>query len=449
MNPSRNKHKHRLPLGIFILIVGVAGMAGVALLCAFTLKFGSLSFLKDANSQSEYVKIEEVQIDTSSMLSASLLPTEMPTEQPTPEPTEVASQISVSKYSTLRFGDDNADVERLNARLMELGYMDYDETFSNYNNSTEMAICLFQRANDMMQTGIATGDLQELLFADNAQIYRVKINDDGADVKSVQERLLELGYYTDKISGYFGPQTEMAVRLFQSKNSIAIDGQIDRDTNEVLYSGDAIPLATPTPTPTSTPMPIPETTPAPAAKTAQATAKATKKPTVTLAPGQTATPTPKATATPKPTPTPKPQNTFKAPEGTSFGTGIEGMIACAQAYRGAPYVYGASGPDSFDCSGFVCFCMKQAGFSVSRASSKSLSKHSGWALVEKVEDLRRGDLVFFHNDKSNEVSHVAICTGGRSLIHASSSAGKIIVSTIGTSEKDYWYRNFVCGRRVG
>ena len=217
MNSSNKNKKHRLPLGVFILIIGIAGIIGVAVLCAFTLRFGSFAFLKDANRQSEYLTVEEIHVDSASLLTASPVMTEEPTEEPTAVPTESVSQISISAYSTLQFGDENTDVAKLNARLMELGYMDYDELFSTFTSTTEKAVMLFQRASDLPQTGIATNELQELLYAENAQLYRVKLNDDGVDVKGVQERLYELGYYTDKISGYFGPQTEMAVRMFQSK----------------------------------------------------------------------------------------------------------------------------------------------------------------------------------------------------------------------------------------
>ena len=55
-----------------------------------------------------------------------------------------------------------------------------------------------------------------------------------------------------------------------------------------------------------------------------------------------------------------------------------------------------------------------------------------------------GDLIFFKSDKSDKVNHAAIYIGGKKFIHASSSKGKVVQSSF----SDYWYRNFVCGRRV-
>ena len=70
---------------------------------------------------------------------------------------------------------------------------------------------------------------------------------------------------------------------------------------------------------------------------------------------------------------------------------------------------------------------------------------SGYSVFLETGDLQAGDLVFFKNDTSSSVSHTGIYAGGGSFIHASSSAGKVIRSSISTA---YWTRNFVNGRRV-
>ena len=430
MNRRTNKSKFRVPLGVSILIVGIIGMLAVVLLCSLTLRYGSFSFLEGANRQSEYLTVHQYELEAAVAPTATPIPTEEPTSEPTPEPT--SSVITVSAYGTLQFGDDNISVAKLHERLMALGYMDYDEVDSLYTVSTENAVKLFQRANDLEQTGIATATLQEMLFSEDAQPYRAKRNDNGVDVQDAQERLSTLGYYEDKVSGYYGPQTELAVRLFQSKNNLPIDGEISRATYGILYSDDVVWLATPTPTPTPTPSPTPDITPKPSSSSSR-TAKAT------LRPGQTATPKP--TATPKVTNKP-------GVEKSSYGSGVSGMIACAEQQIGDPYVWGAKGPDSFDCSGLAYYCMKMAGASVSRSSAASYAEKSSWRKIEKISDLKAGDLIFWKSDDSDKVSHVGICTGGSSFIHASSSKGCVCRSSIGSSEKNYWYRNFVCGRRV-
>ncbi len=473
MKSSQSGQKRRIPLGIFILTVGVLGMLAVVVVCLFTLKFGSFSFLRYANDESEYLTAEQFHVETSDHATITPVPSDTPIPEISAVPTD-NSQIDLSTYSTLQFGDENPDVVNLQIRLMALGYMDYDEPSNVFNLSTENAVKLFQRASNLEQTGIATNALQELLFDENAQQYRVKISDDGADVRNAQQRLWELGYYTDKISGYYGPQTEMAVRLFQSRNNIVIDGEITRQVHDILFSDEARALSTATPSPTPTPVPTEEPAATPTDKLAvtakpEPTPKRTENPPATEKPAATPKPTdagktekphstdkptatPKVTATPKPTKTPKPTATPRVtnsphPEPGNYGSGISGLIKCAEAQLGDPYLFGASGPDYFDCSGFVCYCMKQAGFSVSRTSSKNLAKNNSWKLIESIDDLKRGDLIFWCSDDSDSVSHVAICTGGRSFIHASASGGCVKTGSIGSSDSNYWYRNFVCGRR--
>ena len=113
-------------------------------------------------------------------------PTQVPTETPTTPPSDV---VTLSAYTTLRLGDDNASVITLQQRLTDLGYLDSDMPDSQYNESIESAVVLFQRACNMAQTGIADGNTQSSLYADDAQTYRIKRSDIGADVLRLQQRL--------------------------------------------------------------------------------------------------------------------------------------------------------------------------------------------------------------------------------------------------------------------
>ena len=113
---------------------------------------------------------------------------------------------------------------------------------------------------------------------------------------------------------------------------------------------------------------------------------------------------------------------------------------------GKPYSWSEESPTKgFDCSGLVYFCLRTCGVSTSRYSASGFSSVSKWTEITSTADLQKGDLVFFKNDTSSSVSHTGIYAGGGSFVHASSSAGKVIRSSIGTS---YWTRNFVNGRRV-
>ena len=63
----------------------------------------------------------------------------------------------------------------------------------------------------------------------------------GEKVWKLQERLQELGYYTDAVDGQFGPGTREAVVAFQKKNGLDADGLAGEETQKVLYSEDAVP----------------------------------------------------------------------------------------------------------------------------------------------------------------------------------------------------------------
>lgn len=66
----------------------------------------------------------------------------------------------------------------------------------------------------------------------------LKLKDENAEVTKVQERLEELGYL-DKVTGYYGTDTESAVKKFQQKNDLDADGIVGSGTKKVLFSEDA------------------------------------------------------------------------------------------------------------------------------------------------------------------------------------------------------------------
>ncbi len=63
----------------------------------------------------------------------------------------------------------------------------------------------------------------------------------GEKVRKLQERLQELGYYTDVVDGQFGQGTKEAVIAFQKKNGLDADGYAGEETQKILYSDQAIP----------------------------------------------------------------------------------------------------------------------------------------------------------------------------------------------------------------
>ncbi|MEW2256185.1 C40 family peptidase [Streptomyces sp. NPDC047869] len=91
-------------------------------------------------------------------------------------------------------------------------------------------------------------------------------------------------------------------------------------------------------------------------------------------------------------------------------TKAEKAIAFARAQIGKPYVSGASGPGSYDCSGLTQAAWKAAGVTLPRAARDQ----AGMGTAIPLAEARPGDLVFFHDDSS----HVGLCTGAGTMIHA-------------------------------
>lgn len=119
---------------------------------------------------------------------------------------------------------------------------------------------------------------------------------------------------------------------------------------------------------------------------------------------------------------------------TSVGKQI---VDYAKGYLGCKYVYGGSGPNTFDCSGFTMYVYKHFGISLSH-SATAQSKRGTY--VSK-EDLQPGDLVFFKDYQTMDgIGHCGIYIGGGEFIHASSGTGYCVkISTLlsGSYEKRY------------
>jgi len=109
------------------------------------------------------------------------------------------------------------------------------------------------------------------------------------------------------------------------------------------------------------------------------------------------------------------------------------IIKLAKSKLGNPYVYAKSGPDSFDCSGFVYYIYKENKIILPRTSLSQSQVGEKIAL----EELEKGDLVFFDTSLKGKVNHSGIYLGNGKFIHASS--GKANSVTI--SDVYGWYKD--------
>ncbi len=102
---------------------------------------------------------------------------------------------------------------------------------------------------------------------------------------------------------------------------------------------------------------------------------------------------------------------------------------------GLPYVWGAAGPQSFDCSGLVQWAMAQAGIRMPRVAADQA--RTGPAVP--VSQLAAGDLLFYHTDPTDPgyISHVAIYLGGGKMLQAPQTGENVEVVPAVTSGSEY------------
>ena len=95
-----------------------------------------------------------------------------------------------------------------------------------------------------------------------------------------------------------------------------------------------------------------------------------------------------------------------------LSTGLGSVLRIAASKAGTPYVYGATGPSAFDCSGFTQWVFNRVGKSLPRTAAAQ----AGAVRRISADDARPGDLVFFTG--SGGVYHVGIYAGGGAIWHA-------------------------------
>lgn len=114
----------------------------------------------------------------------------------------------------------------------------------------------------------------------------------------------------------------------------------------------------------------------------------------------------------------------------------------AYSYLGYRYVYGAEGPDAFDCSGFVYYLYKQQGVSLYRTADDQ-ADYCGFYVDKSA--LVPGDLVFFSNRSDRSINHVGIYVGDGNFIHASTSTRGVVMDSL---YSNYYTKSYVTARRI-
>lgn len=285
----------------------------------------------------------------------------------------------------LKSGMTHEDVKELQEHLVDLKYLDLNETTTYYGEQTIKAVMDFQLDHGLNADGVFGQDsfdvLQELVYFEPLVYNRLlKEEVSGEDVQALQERLKALGFLDiENTTNYYGSQTVEAVTNFQKAYGLTTDGIAGRETIETINN---------------------------------AFINKGRKP--------------------------RPKSSRGASRNSSLG---ENIVSTARKYLGTPYRSGGASPKGFDCSGFTYYIFQQFEISIPRCSA---DQGSVGTTISK-SDLQIGDLVIFQNTYKAGPSHAGIYVGNGNFIHSSSSGGSVMISDLTSG---YYSEHFHSGRRV-
>jgi len=130
--------------------------------------------------------------------------------------------------------------------------------------------------------------------------------------------------------------------------------------------------------------------------------------------------------------------------GAPLGDGsYAALIAEAERHIGKAYVYGANGPDNFDCSSYICWIFTYSGV-------KNMPRTTAYEIYRlyctpiTASEAQPGDIVFFHSTYSttSPISHVGLYVGEGRMIHAGNPIGYTSINTT------YWQNHFYAFGRL-
>jgi peptidoglycan hydrolase-like protein with peptidoglycan-binding domain len=183
------------------------------------------------------------------------------------------SSSSSSAPTTWSNGSSGEEVEKIQTRLQELGFYS-GPIDGEFGNATEQAYRAFQEAAGVTVDGIAGSD-RDILYSDDAPhakkaeteeatapteeatvpeetvpeetapVIIAQNGDFSEEVITIQQKLLDLGYFGIQPTGFYGDLTEEAIKAFQTQNGLEATGILDSETYALLFSEKA--AANPTP----------------------------------------------------------------------------------------------------------------------------------------------------------------------------------------------------------
>ena len=301
------------------------------------------------------------------------------------------------KANMLAYGEKSDVVMALQRRLFELGYMTSTPD-GTYGSDTSIAVKAFQSKNDQVVDGYLGPSTRAAILSPDAVPNGLVLGDQSDQVRNVQKLLAKWGYLPEaNVTGYFGESTENAVKAFQSRNSLAADGSVGAMTIAKLTSNNVV-----------RPAPVVRPTAAPRRNTSSGGGGGGGG-------GGSAA------------------NAAVYTGGGGVGT----LLSVASSKIGSPYVWGAKGPNSFDCSGFVHWCLNNSGVRQSYLTSYGWRGVGKYTRINNFNEIQAGDIVVVPG-------HVGIAAGGGTVIDASSSNGRVVQRSL----SGWWQRGFIVAWRI-
>ena len=205
-----------------------------------------------------YVGISALQDQRVYQREAAITPTPSITPRTVRITEDPALPTSTPTPCILQKNSIGIEVKQLQQRLKDLGYYSGDVD-GQYGTGTQTAVTAFQAQHGLKADGVAGEQTLAILYSESAQTFvptptpsatpaMLSSGSSGDEVKALQSRLQQLGFYSGVLDGDYGKGTRAAVKLFQAQHGLDDDGIAGQKTLEMLYSSAAQPmLITPTP----------------------------------------------------------------------------------------------------------------------------------------------------------------------------------------------------------
>ena len=398
-----------------------------------------------------------------------------------------------AKHYAAKLGMDGADIKRIQQRLYEMGYLSSaDMVTGHFGDVTEAAVKKMQENNGLYADGKVGVQTVELLYSEEAKPNLIVYGEKSDIVLNAQKRLKELGYLTTTPDGTYGNDTLIAVKQFQSRNDLIVDGFLGPSTRAVLESSSAVPNGLMLGDNGDAVKRVQEllnkygylsanNMTGYFGEVTEDAVKAFQKNNGLTADGNVGVMTMskltsgdanKASSSSSGSGSGSSSNgsgsssSGSSNNGSSSSNGgssssnnnssssgnssnssggssssnnssVSELISVAKSKVGKPYVLGAKGPNAVDCSGFVYWCLNQIGVKQSYLTSSGWRNVGKYQRISSLSDVRAGDIIVVKG-------HVGIAAGNGMVIDASSSEGRIVYRSINS----WWSSRFIVAWRI-